>query len=129
MKPAEFRIETADPARGVERAVAELRGYVRRAARRIAAEREELIEDLVQEGMIGVWVADPSRLDLDDPRDRLYARRTIRRRIRAAWAREIRATRPPDVRLLSHRVRGDHYYIGSSTVGLNGVVRRRQGAE
>jgi hypothetical protein len=38
MKPAQFRIETADPARGVERAVAELRGYVRRAARRIAAE-------------------------------------------------------------------------------------------
>jgi hypothetical protein len=28
----------------------------------------------VQEGMIGVWVADPSRLDLDDPRDRQYAR-------------------------------------------------------
>jgi DNA-directed RNA polymerase specialized sigma24 family protein len=129
MKPAQFRIETADPARGVERAVAELRGYVRRAARRRCAEREELIEDLVQEGMIGVWVADPSRLDLDDPRDRQYARLTIRRRIRAAWAREIRATRPPDARLLSHRVRGDHYYIGSSTVGLNGVVKRHQGAE
>jgi DNA-directed RNA polymerase specialized sigma24 family protein len=53
---------------------------MRRVAQRFA-EDEDQADDLVQEALIELWLIDPSRFVLDDPRDAAYPRRILVRRM------------------------------------------------
>jgi DNA-directed RNA polymerase specialized sigma24 family protein len=53
---------------------------MRRVAQRFA-EDEDQADDLVQEALIELWLIDPSRFVLDDPRDAAYLRRMLVRRM------------------------------------------------
>lgn len=49
---------------------------MRRIARRLADE-PDVQDELVQEGLIKLWIADPTRYDLTSFADRSYLRRAI----------------------------------------------------
>lgn len=77
----------ADSGLAVESSWPQFADQVKRLARWMTDDRDER-KDLVQEALIALWMADPTRFDLDDRYDRGYLRRILRNRMWHVWDRE-----------------------------------------
>jgi hypothetical protein len=115
-------IETADPDLELEYQAWRLLGYMQRRARVLAAERQYFRDDLVQEGMIALWEADPGRGSLDDEVEWKFRIKAINRRMWKAIRAEqfMESTRAR----MAPRRRGLSYRIPDGRVGMNSVVIR-----
>ena len=74
-----MRPMVGDSAWLVEHTLEALGSWVRRAARRLAKDDDDLADDIHQEAAILLWEMDPSRFD---ERSRSYVARTLYRRMR-----------------------------------------------
>lgn len=117
------RLRTVEGAGGVKYGLRRMHAYIRRRAKKIAGlEYLHLFDDLVQEGIVGLWEADLGRVGLDTAIERRYVTRKINSRIWKALRREIRQTQP-NAEQQPVRRRGLDWRIGDTAVGLNNVVQ------
>jgi DNA-directed RNA polymerase specialized sigma24 family protein len=117
------RLVTVEPSAQIGYLMRKLARYIECYAGRLAADHPELVDDLVEEGYIGIWEADPSRLDLSDATHRAFLLRSVRRCMWRGFRRGLKQL-TPKVRLAPPPSGRASWRIADSRVGLNGVRRR-----